>query len=87
MAIELLQVFSVQSTRRWHDIVTLDELWIDLFSKHDLTWTAPGESVVDRDRHTVQLPKFMLTIVWNPTGFHVPKILPKGQIQYTILYK
>jgi hypothetical protein len=25
MAIELLQVLSVQSTRQWHDIVTLDE--------------------------------------------------------------
>jgi hypothetical protein len=28
MAIELLQVISVQSTRQWHDIVTLDESWI-----------------------------------------------------------
>jgi hypothetical protein len=28
MAIELLPVLSVQSTRQWHDIVTLDELWI-----------------------------------------------------------
>jgi hypothetical protein len=25
MAIERLQVLSVQSTRQWHDIVTLDE--------------------------------------------------------------
>jgi hypothetical protein len=25
IAIELLQVLSVQSTRQWHDIVTLDE--------------------------------------------------------------
>jgi hypothetical protein len=25
MSIELLQVLSVQSTRQWHDIVTLDE--------------------------------------------------------------
>jgi hypothetical protein len=25
MAIELLQIFSVQTTRQWHDIVTLDE--------------------------------------------------------------
>jgi hypothetical protein len=33
MAIELLQVLSVQSTRQWHDIVTLDESWIYLFSE------------------------------------------------------
>jgi hypothetical protein len=34
MAIELLQVLSMQSTRQWHDIVTLDESWIYLFSEH-----------------------------------------------------
>jgi hypothetical protein len=63
MAIELLQVFSVQSTRQWHDIVTLDESWIYLFSEHDLMWIAPGEIVVDKERHAVQSPKFMLTVV------------------------
>jgi hypothetical protein len=79
-----------QSMHQWHDIVTLDESWIYLFSEHDLMWTAPGEIVVDRERHTVQSPKFMLTIVWNPIGFHVPcsESPPEGaQIQCTILYK
>jgi hypothetical protein len=51
-------------------------------------WTVPGEIVVDRERHTVQSPKFMLTVVcvWNPIGFYVPysmfhvlKALPKGR--------
>jgi hypothetical protein len=79
MAIELLQVLSVQSTRQWHNIVTLDESWIYLFSEHDLMWTAPGEIVVDRERHTVQSPKFLLTVVWNPIRFHVLKVLPKGR--------
>jgi hypothetical protein len=53
MAIELLQVLSVQSMRQWHDIVTLDESWIYLFTERDLMWTAPGEIVVDRERHTI----------------------------------
>jgi hypothetical protein len=79
MAIELLQVLSVQITRQWHDIVTLDESWIYLLSEHDLMWTAPGDIVVDRERHTVQSPKFMLTVVWNLFGFHVLKTLPKGR--------
>jgi hypothetical protein len=79
VATELLQVLSVQSTPQWHDIVTLDESWIYLFSEHDLMWTAPGEIVVDRERHTVHSPKFMLTVVWNPIGFHVLKALPKGR--------
>jgi hypothetical protein len=88
MAIELLQVLSVQSTRQWHDIVTLDKSWIYLFSEHDLMWTAPGETVVDRGRHAVQSPKFMLTVVWNPIGFHVLKTLLKGHkfnAQYYII--
>jgi hypothetical protein len=42
-------------------------------------WTGPGEMVVDRERHTVQSPTFMLTVVWNPIGFHVLKALPKGR--------
>jgi hypothetical protein len=62
MAIQLLQVVSVRSTHQW----------IYLFSEHDLMWTAPGENVVDREQHTVQSPKLMLTVVWNPIGFHVP---------------
>jgi hypothetical protein len=90
MAIELLQVLAVQSTRQRHDIVTLDKSWIYLFSEHDLMWTAPGETVVDRERHTVQSPKFMLMVVWNPIGFHVPcseSPPEEAQIQCTILYK
>jgi hypothetical protein len=78
-AIELLQVLSVQSKRQWHDTVTLDESCIYLFSEHDLMLTAPGKIVADRERHTVESPKFMLTIVWNPIGFHVLKTLPKGR--------
>jgi hypothetical protein len=90
MAIELLQVLSVQSTRQWHDIVTLDESCIYLFSEHDLMWTAPREIVVDRERRTVQSPKFMLMVVWNSIEFHVPcsESHPEGgKIQCTILYK
>jgi hypothetical protein len=79
MAIERLQVLLVQSTSQWHDIVTLDEPWIYSFSEHDLMWMAPGEIVVDSEQHTVQSPKFMLTIVWNLIGFHVLKALPKGR--------
>jgi hypothetical protein len=79
MVIELLQALSLQSTRQWHDIVTLDESWIYLLNEHNLMWTAPGEIVVDRERHTVQSPKSMLTVVCNPIGFHVLKALPKGR--------
>jgi hypothetical protein len=32
-------------------------------SEHDLMWMAPEENVVDMEQHTVQSPKFMLTVV------------------------
>jgi hypothetical protein len=89
MAIKLLQVLSVQSTRQWHGIVTLDESWIYLFREHDLMWAAPGEIVVDRELHTVQSPKFMLMVMWNPVGLHVrcsESPLEGAQIQCTVLY-
>jgi hypothetical protein len=79
MAIKLLQVLSVQSTHQWHDIVTLDESWIYLSSEHDLMLTALGEILIDKERHRVQSLKFMLTVVWNPIGFHVLKALPNGR--------
>jgi hypothetical protein len=41
-------------------------------------WTSTGEIVVERERHTVQSSKFMLTTMWNPIGFHVLKAFPKG---------
>jgi histone-lysine N-methyltransferase SETMAR len=42
-------------------------------------WTTPGEIVVERERRTVQSPKFMLTVMWNPIEFHDLKALPKGR--------
>jgi hypothetical protein len=46
--------------------------------EHDRMWTAPGEIVVDMERQTVQSAKFMLTVVWNPIGFHVLKASRRG---------
>jgi hypothetical protein len=45
MAGEFSRVLSVQGALQWRDMVTLDESWFDLRSKHDLMWTAPGEIV------------------------------------------
>jgi hypothetical protein len=57
--LSLLRVLSVQGARQWHDFPTLDESWFFLRSEHDLMWTAPGEIVPDRERYTIQSPKFM----------------------------
>ena len=75
---ELLRVLEVQQSRSWHDIVTLDESWFYFSTDHERMWLAPGETVPDRERHLIQSPKMMITIVWNPSGFHIVTALPKG---------
>jgi hypothetical protein len=32
----------------------------------------------DGERQTIHLPKPMITVVWNPSGFHVVKSLAEG---------
>jgi hypothetical protein len=55
----------------------LDESWSYRHTDHERIWLAPVETPPDREGHTIQSPKFMLTIVWGATGFHVVKLLPK----------
>jgi hypothetical protein len=52
-------------------------VWFYLRSEHDLMWAAPGEILSNRERYTIQSPKFVVTIVWNPSNYHVLKALPK----------
>jgi hypothetical protein len=75
---ELLQVLAGQMTRHWHEILTLDQSWIYPYTEHEMMWVSPGETVPDRERQTIQSPELMLTIVWNPSEFHIAKSLPKG---------
>jgi histone-lysine N-methyltransferase SETMAR len=52
-------------------------VWFYLRSEHDLMWTAPGEIIPDRERYTIESPKFIVTIICSARGFHVVKALPK----------
>jgi hypothetical protein len=61
-----------------HDIVTQDELWFYPNTDHELIWLRADEKVHERERHSVHSEKFMLTIVWNPNGFHLINVLSKG---------
>jgi hypothetical protein len=58
--------------------VTLDESWFYLHTDHELIWAQPDAEIPEREPHTVQFQKVMFTIVWNPDGFHLVDILPKG---------
>jgi histone-lysine N-methyltransferase SETMAR len=51
---------------------------VHLSTDHEFIWFPRDEKVPERERHTVQSRKFMLTIVWNPRGFHLINVLPNG---------
>jgi hypothetical protein len=57
---------------------TLDELWFYLNMGHEPILLHPDEEIPERERRTVQSEKVMITIVWNPIGLHLIKLLPKG---------
>jgi histone-lysine N-methyltransferase SETMAR len=51
--------------------VTLDKSWFYLNTDHEFIWLQPNAEVPEREKHTVQSEKVMLTIVWNSVGFHL----------------
>jgi hypothetical protein len=61
-----------------HGILTLEESWFDPSTDYEFVRLPRDENVCERERHTIQSKKFMRTIVWNPRGFHLIKVLEKG---------
>jgi hypothetical protein len=75
----LLRILEVQRDPAWHDIVTLDESWPYLSTDYEFVWLPRDEKVPEREQHTIQLKKFVLTIVWNPRRFDLIKVLEKSR--------
>jgi ABC-type uncharacterized transport system YnjBCD substrate-binding protein len=73
-----LSILESQTRRAWDDIETFNESWSYFRASHDLIWLQPGEEVPERERATIQCEKMMLTVAWNPTGFHVINVLGEG---------
>jgi hypothetical protein len=64
----LLRMLHAQQQRAWHDVVTLDE--------SQFCCRIDRESI--RLHATVQCTRLMVTMVWNPTGFHVIGVFQMG---------
>jgi histone-lysine N-methyltransferase SETMAR len=62
----------------WQFIITLDESWFYLSTDHEQIWLRVEGHPPERPRHTIQEPKMIVTIAWNPLGFHLLDALPKG---------
>jgi hypothetical protein len=59
-------------------MATLDESWFYLNMDHELIWLEWDEESPGRERHTMQSEKAMIAIVWNPSGFYLIILRPKG---------
>jgi hypothetical protein len=55
-----------------------DDSWFDLSTDYESIWALSGDTSPEREIKMINSPKIMLTIVWNPHGFHVIDIFPKG---------
>jgi hypothetical protein len=78
LSIELLRQFRSIKHHGCQFILTLDKLWSYLSTDHGQIWRRVHEQLAERPRHTIQDPKMIVTIAWNPLGFHLLDALPKG---------
>jgi hypothetical protein len=62
----------------WQFIITLDESWFYLSTDPKQVWLRVEAQPPERLRHTIEDPRIMVTIAWNPLGFHLLDALPKG---------
>jgi hypothetical protein len=72
-------MLEVQCDRAWHDIVTLGESWFHPSTDYEFVWLPRDEKIPERERHTIQSTKFMLTIGWTSRAFDLIKVLGKGR--------
>jgi hypothetical protein len=78
LSIELLRQLRSIEHHGWQFIITLDELWLDLFTDHEQIRLRGAKQPAERLRHTIQDPKVMATSAWDPLGSHLLEALPKG---------
>jgi hypothetical protein len=72
-------MFEVQEQRSWHDVVTLDQPWFDCSTDCEAIWLSPGEEIPERPRIHQSVPKWMVTIFWDPSGFHLIGVVLNGR--------
>jgi histone-lysine N-methyltransferase SETMAR len=63
----------------WHFVITLDGSWFYRSPDHGQIWLQADQEPPEQAKDTIQDQKIMVTIAWNPLGFHLVEILPKGR--------
>jgi hypothetical protein len=64
--------------------VTLDESWFSLSTDHEPIWLTPKDESPQGDTKRESSPKMMLTVIWNPHGFHLIDVLPTGNTFHAV---
>jgi hypothetical protein len=72
----LLQLLSIKHHGS-HFVITLAESWFYLSTDHEQLWIRSDEEPPERAKHTIDGKRIMVTIAWNPLGFHLVEALPK----------
>jgi hypothetical protein len=71
--------------RGWKYTATFDDAGFHFSNQYEQIWLPDHEDPPTIERQTISSPTTILTVVWNPYGFHLVKILPRGQ-KWTIQY-
>jgi hypothetical protein len=75
----LLDLLGSVHHQGWKYLVTLDEAWFYFSNQNEQIWLPDQEDPPTIQRQTISSPKTMLTVVWNPHGFHSASLLPKDR--------
>jgi hypothetical protein len=62
----------------WQFNITPDKPGFYFSTHREQIWLPVEAQPPERLRHAIQDPKMMVTIAWNPLGFHLLDVLPKG---------
>jgi hypothetical protein len=69
----------------WKYTVALHEAWFYFLDHFDRIWLPHDELPSSFPKETIASQTLIITVVWNPHGFHVIQSLPKG-IKWTGRY-
>jgi transposase len=78
ICLQLLPKPRAHAHNNWRELVTGDERWFYHEYVRDRIWTPSDENTAEVANRTIASPKNMLTVMWNPHGFHAVTILPPG---------
>jgi hypothetical protein len=79
LCLQLLLKLRAHAHDNWRHLDTGNEGWLYYEYVRDRIWAALDENTLKVDNRTIASMKTVLTVLWNPHGFHVVIILPPDE--------